>query len=851
MKKTPFFKRIGTRIIIFSTLVLVLAILSTGLMIVRISAGVLRSNISQRNREIARRTASEISLYINDSLDQLYSTSEIMATLADDPLLRNIILENLSMNLDKYRCIYLLDRQGNIITSSNLVMIDSHQFDPIAAKEAVEQDLYISAVKLSDDNLPYITIALPVKAMGEKISILAAELNIRDIWDIVDDISIGESGGAFLVSQHGLLIAHPDKTKVLKLFDGNRIPSDLSESGTVILQEQRSKPGLLMVYQPVESIDWIVGIQQPIKEAYLPVATVLWQSLLLIVIGIILSSIAGILLAAKVLKPLEKLLEGTLIVSDGELDHRVEIHTDDEIGRLTTAFNRMVERLKEQSRELQESEEEYRLLTDNVSDVVFSLDNGGRLLFINQRIESITGLNRNEFIGKRFLDLLTAESRDKVREKFQTLFTEKEQSSCHLEVSLPAGHRDETNFEIMLVKFSDPSGKIRYYGVARDMTERRKLQEQLIQTEKLSSLGEIISGVAHELNNPLTSIIGLSELILMEPGLNSEVKEELGEIRNEAKRTSRIVQNFLTFSRKYRPEKTVCRINKIIESILEIRIYEIMVSHIKILKNLDPKLPLTMADPNQLRQVFLNIINNAIQALQMVPKNRILSMSTKVRENKIEISFGNTGPVIPRDILAKIFDPFFTTKEVGKGTGLGLSVSHGIITEHGGSICVQSKDGEGTQFIIEIPLENIPANSKKVEEEKTIWNLPGKRILVVDDEASILKLISMILESAGSTVDAAGSGDKALAYLVENDYDLVISDLRMPGIDGWKLFDWVKQNRPHIVKKLIFISGDIMNPDAQTFFKDSELLYLKKPFSIDDLKKIVETSLEKQKDSLI
>jgi two-component system NtrC family sensor kinase len=511
----------------------------------------------------------------------------------------------------------------------------------------------------------------------------------------------------------------------------------------------------------------------------------------------------------------------------------------------------MVERLKEQSRELQESEEEYRLLTDNVSDVVFSLDTGGRLLFINMRIESITGRNRNEFIGKQFLDLLTAESREKVRDKFQALFTEKDQSSCHLVVSLPAGSGDETNFEIILVEFLDPSGIVRYYGVARDMTERRKLQEQLIQTEKLSSLGEIISGVAHELNNPLTSIIGLSELLLMEPGLNSEMKEELGSIREEARRTSRIVQNFLTFSRKYRPEKTICRINRIIESILEIRTYEIMVSHIKISKNLDPELPLTMADPNQLRQVFLNIINNAIQALQTAQEERSLTVSTKKREDKIEISIGNTGPVIPRDILSKIFDPFFTTKEVGKGTGLGLSVSHGIITEHGGSIYVQSKEGEGTQFIIKIPVENIPANSKKVKEEKTLWNFLDKRILVVDDEASILKFISRALENTGSTVDAAESGDRALAYLVENEYDLVISDLRMPGIDGWKLFSWVKQNRPHIAKKLIFITGDIMNPDAQAFFKDAKLPYLKKPFNIKDLKRIVETSLEKQKDSPI
>ncbi|MQY77379.1 MAG: response regulator, partial [Spirochaeta sp.] len=206
---------------------------------------------------------------------------------------------------------------------------------------------------------------------------------------------------------------------------------------------------------------------------------------------------------------------------------------------------------------------------------------------------------------------------------------------------------------------------------------------------------------------------------------------------------------------------------------------------------------------------------------------------------------------IPRDILSKIFDPFFTTKEVGKGTGLGLSVSHGIIAEHGGSLSVQSEEGEETRFIIEIPVEDLSPNSEKAKEKKTNWNLPGIRILAVDDEASILKYITRAFESAGSIVDAAENGNIAMALLAENEYDLVISDLRMPGIDGWKLFDWVKQNKPQIVKKLIFITGDIINSDVSTFFKNADLLYLRKPFGIEDLKKIVETSLEKQKESPI
>ncbi len=258
MDNIPLLNRIGTRILLFSILVLILSILITGLMIINISTRVLRSNISQRNLQIARRASSEISLYIQDSIDQLRASSEIMTSLANDPLLQNIILENLSMNLDKYRNFYLTDQDGTITATSQLVKADSSQFDPVLIKRALKEDLYISDVELSDDNLPYITIAVPVKIMGEKIKALVTELNLRDIWDLIDDISIGQSGGAFLISRDGLLIAHPDKAKVLKTIDDSiapGIPLNLTEQGAVVVQENRPEHALLMVYKPVTNTD--------------------------------------------------------------------------------------------------------------------------------------------------------------------------------------------------------------------------------------------------------------------------------------------------------------------------------------------------------------------------------------------------------------------------------------------------------------------------------------------------------------------------------------------------------------------------------------------------------------------
>ncbi|MGQ9630155.1 MAG: hybrid sensor histidine kinase/response regulator [bacterium] len=853
MDNIPFWRRIGTRTLIAFVIVSIISISTTGLVIVGLSARILRWNISQRNIQIARRASLEISRYMEDSVNELVAIAEILGPMHYDSWVQSAILENLSQNLERYRSICIVNERHEIVADSFLDESQSYELDSFALDTALGGKTYLSPVRLSGDNLPYIAIALPMRIRGRSSAALMAELNLKDIWDLVDDISVGERGEAFLVSKDGVLIAHRDKARVLTKVEGDQISeisSPLSRDGKVILQRSKDGKGMLMVYVPVGGVEWIVAIQQPMEEAYLPMQAVLSRSLVPIAIGIILASCASIFLARGISKPLKRLLDGTKIIGNGDLDHRIDIRSEDEIGRLSESFNDMAESLKGRSQALVESERKYRLITESVDDMIFSLDGEGRFIFLNHRAEVISGYSREELIGHHFIEFLTPESGERALEVLRREMAKDGQSSAELEVDLVSKGGEEIALDVNAVKVFDPSGKVHIYGVARDVTEHKRMQMQLLQSEKLSSIGELISGVAHELNNSLTGVMGFAQLLLMEPNLDSGVRSDLGKILREADRARRVVQNLLTFARQYRPEKRISQINDIIESVLEIRAYDMSVSNIEVVREVDPNLPPTMVDPHQLRQVFLNIVNNAVQAMLEAHGRGRLTVGARVEGDKIKITFKDTGPGIPKKYINRIFDPFFTTKEVGKGTGLGLSVSHGIIREHGGDIYVQSKEGEGATFTIELPIEggkpSVDRTSPRNEGARRrvpLLGLPRARILVVDDEKAVLEVVGKVLSGEGCEVDVAGSGDEALKYIRENEYDLVISDLRMPGIDGWAFHRWVKENRPHLTKKLIFITGDILNPSVQGFFQETGVLHLSKPFSIEELKRVVRICL--------
>ena len=250
----------------------------------------------------------------------------------------------------------------------------------------------------------------------------------------------------------------------------------------------------------------------------------------------------------------------------------------------------------------------------------------------------------------------------------------------------------------------DDEGRPVYIAATHfDLTERKKMEEQLMVTDRLASIGELVSGVAHEINNPLTSIIGFAEL-LVEREVPDDIKDDLLFINKEAQRTVQIVQNLLTCARKHKQEKELVNINDAILNVLELRAYELRVNKIEVNTQLATNLPKVMANPFQLQQVFLNLIINAEYFMIKEHNRGNLTITTERADNIVRTSVADDGPGIAKGNIEHLFDPFFTTKEVGKGTGLGLSICHGIITEHDGRIYVESEPGKGATFIVELPI---------------------------------------------------------------------------------------------------------------------------------------------------
>jgi signal transduction histidine kinase len=239
--------------------------------------------------------------------------------------------------------------------------------------------------------------------------------------------------------------------------------------------------------------------------------------------------------------------------------------------------------------------------------------------------------------------------------------------------------------------------------VLSDVTEERAKQERLYLTDRLASIGEMAAGIAHELNNPLTGVIGLSQLLLDEE-MSDGAKEDLKVICNEAQRAAAVVKNLLTFARQHTAERKAVQINAVVEDVLSLRAYEHKVNNIRVTTRFDNHLPGIIADPFQIQQVFLNIVLNAEQAMIEAHKEGTLTITTERVDGNIKVSFSDDGPGIPPENMRKLFSPFFTTKEVGKGTGLGLSICYGIVTNHGGRIYAQSELGKGATFVVELPV---------------------------------------------------------------------------------------------------------------------------------------------------
>ncbi|HRY28767.1 MAG TPA: ATP-binding protein [Elusimicrobiota bacterium] len=402
----------------------------------------------------------------------------------------------------------------------------------------------------------------------------------------------------------------------------------------------------------------------------------------------------------------------------------------------------------------------------------------------------------------------------------------------------------------VFVSFYSMTVQMKSVQLEKTTKELTQVKEQLTMAEKLSVMGQVISGVAHELNNPLTGIMGFSQLLLREEAVenDSKLRWQIENIFKESERCQKIVKNLSTFARQHKPEKTHIGLNGILEDCLRLEAYQLVTRNIQVKKDLFPELPKTMADFHQLQQVFLNLIINAQQAIGESRGKGTITVSSHQVGNMIRIEVEDDGPGIPSENLAKIFEPFFTTKEPGKGTGLGLSLSYGIVKEHHGNIWAENvSSGRGARFVVELPIleGSAPSHSGegRVAAAPPAAPATGKRILVIDDEQIILELFHRFLRHLGHEVDVARDGDLAMQKLRSNRYDSVFCDIRLPGLDGIRLFRWVRENRPDYVPTWIFITGSVTSA-MEGALKESSRPVLSKPFTLQAIETALRETLK-------
>ncbi len=397
----------------------------------------------------------------------------------------------------------------------------------------------------------------------------------------------------------------------------------------------------------------------------------------------------------------------------------------------------------------------------------------------------------------------------------------------------------------------EPSGSLRVEALVRDVSDRKTLEDQsrdlyqqLLQAEKMAALGTTISGVAHELNNPLATILTWAER-LTERDLDPQARKGITTILGEADRAARIVRNLLTFARKRHTTRTMVDINQVVRETLALRAYEQRVTNITVLDALASGIPHVFADPHQIQQVLLNLVINAEQAMLGANGRGMLVVRTwqDAAGESVILEVNDDGPGVADEVKKKIFDPFFTTKEVGKGTGLGLTVAYAIVEEHGGRLWLESEPGQGASFFIQLPatggkLRPQPASAAPALRPQPVPKLDGLAVLIVEDETALASAMTESFVDAGFLVDRAGDGEEGMARLEGGQYDLIVCDLKMPRMDGMQFYRALGEYYPEMTSRILFVTGDVIATDAERFLAESGCRWLPKPFRINELLRV-------------
>jgi PAS domain S-box-containing protein len=499
---------------------------------------------------------------------------------------------------------------------------------------------------------------------------------------------------------------------------------------------------------------------------------------------------------------------------------------------------------------LHKEQEFVRSLVASFPDVIAVLDLTGVYTFMSPLVQDVLGRPATDFLGKSLGDSVHQDDAAKLRSTFQKVALGQGTDS---QFEYRTKHANGT-WRVLRASASplyDAGGKISgVVASARDVTESKRTEQQASQKEKLAAMGEMMAGVAHELNNPLTAILGISDLI-RERAVDESMRHQIDTVLKQARRAATIVQNLLVFSRPSILKQTKVQIDLIVKQALDAQRPSLQQKKINVEFYAAPGLPPIEGDPKLLVQGFSNLISNAEQAIGVSRDSGSLRISAALKDGKIALDFSDDGPGIAPENIGKIFDPFFTTRRPSGGTGLGLTISQAIVKEHGGKIEVESTPGAGATFRVLLPVAveepSPPAIGARgfVPSPSGSAELRGHSVFVVDDEESIREIVQEGLAARGMIVEGAASSEEALVHLTTHQYEFVLCDFNLPGLNGEQLFDRVRSHAQGAGPRFVFMTGALFDPAQIAKFEKRGASVVQKPFHVAALATLLTQLLQR------
>ena len=520
-------------------------------------------------------------------------------------------------------------------------------------------------------------------------------------------------------------------------------------------------------------------------------------------------------------------------------------------GRLTgyQAVGRDITELKQAEAALREREALLRTIIETQTEWVTRKSPENRYTFVNQAYCRYKGMTAEALCAPDFNDYDWVEPEDRARflSLRDAMTPQQPTYTIELRVRMPDGSRRVEEWTETAI-FAADGRRVGYQSVGRDLTAQREAErqiqrqrEQLLQQEKLAALGSLLAGVAHELNNPLSVVVGYAAL-LREDARDKGIRESVKQIHAAAQRCARIVSTFLAMARQKPPSFGPVDLAGCVEEALEIVGYPLRSGGVSVGNLIPTDLPPVHADADQLHQVITNLVINAQQALMASPEPRRIEIGAASIDGMVELTIADNGPGIPPELHRRVFEPFFTTKPQGVGTGLGLAVCHGILTTHRGSIDLDCPPGGGTVVRVRLPV----AEGTKRRARRAAPKATGS-ILIVDDEPGIVSSVGEALRRDGHRVEVAGEGRTALHRLEQGGIDLVITDLRMPGMDGMTLLDRMRAMGGCLAETALIMTGDTLRAAADPALAGYGDRVIEKPVDLAVLRRRVRRSLARRK----